>query len=137
MQDAIARYRAASEANDIDPLIETLAPEIELFSPISGRAVFRGPEDLRVLLAAVYGSLTGLRWHQEVGDGSVRVVVGEARVGPLKLTDAMVFELAPDGRIRRITPHLRPWLALTVFALMLGPKVGRHPALVWRALRGA
>ncbi len=137
MEDAIARYRAASAANDIGPLVETLAPDVELFSPISGRAVFRGKEDLRVLLGAVYGSLTGLRWHREVGDGSVRVVIGEARVGPLKMTDAMVFELAPDGRIRRITPHLRPWLALTVFALILGPKVGRHPALVLRALRRA
>jgi hypothetical protein len=97
--------------------------------------VFRGKDDLRVLLAAVYGSLTGLRWHEEVGDGDVRVVVGEARVGPVKLGDAMVFELAPDGRIRRIRPHLRPWLALTVFALKLGPKVARHPGVVSRALR--
>jgi hypothetical protein len=48
----------------------------------------------------------------------------------------MIFELASDGRIDRIRPHLRPWLALTVFALMLGPRVARHPGLVWRALRG-
>ena len=41
-----------------------------------------------------------------------------------------------DGRIRRIGPHLRPWLALTLFALVLGPKVGRRPGVVWRALRG-
>ncbi|MGP0053583.1 MAG: hypothetical protein ACLPZR_32725 [Solirubrobacteraceae bacterium] len=27
------------------------------------------------------------------------------------------------------------WLALTVFAIRLGPKVGRHPGVVWRALR--
>lgn len=37
----------------------------------------------------------------------------------------MVVELAPDGRIRKVSPHLRPWLAL--FALVLGPKVARHP----------
>jgi hypothetical protein len=50
------------------------------------------------------------------------------------MTDAMVFELAPDGRIRRISPHLRPWFALTLFALVLGPKVARRPGVVWRAL---
>ena len=137
MDDAIARYRAATEANDIEAVMATIAPDAELVSPISGRMVFRGHEDLRVLLTAVYGSMTGLRWREEVGDGAVRVLTGEAAVGPVKLGDAMVFELAEDGRIRRISPHLRPWLALTVFALKLGPKVGRHPGLVWRALRRA
>lgn len=134
--DAIARYRAASEANDIDAIMGTLAPQVELVSPISGRMVFRGEDDLRVLLTAVYGSLSGLRWHEEVGDGTVRVVIGDAAVaGPVKLADAMVFELAEDGRIRKIRPHIRPWLALTLLALKLGPKVARHPGLVRRALR--
>ena len=137
MEDAVARYRAASEANDIDGIMGTLAPDAELVSPISGRVVFRGRDDLRVLLTAVYGSLTGLRWRDEVGDGRVRVLTGGAKVGPVRLGDAMVFELADDGRIRRISPHLRPWLALTLFALKLGPKVGRHPGIVRRALRRA
>lgn len=65
------------------------------------------------------------------------VVLGDATVGPFPLGDAMVFELAEDGRIRRIRPHLRPWLALTLLALKLGPKVGRHPGLIRRALRRA
>jgi hypothetical protein len=98
--------------------------------------VFRGHGDVRILLSAVYGSLSGLRWTETVGDGETRVAVGEARIGGIRMTDAMVFELAPDGRIRRISPHLRPWLALTLFALVLGPKVARHPALIRRALAG-
>ena len=133
----MARYRAASEADDIDGMMETLAPDAELVSPLSGRMVFRGQTDLRVLLTAVYGSMTGLRWREEVGEGDVRVVVGDAAVGPLKIGDAMVFELAADGRIQRIRPHLRPWLALTLLALKLGPKMGRHPGVLRRALRRA
>lgn len=89
--DALDRYLAASSANDIDALMGTLAPDAEVFSPISGRMVFRGHDDLR--------------------------------------------ELADDGRIKTIRPHLRPWLALTLFALVLGPKVARHPGIVLRALR--
>jgi hypothetical protein len=92
VDDAVARYRAASEANDIDATMAVLAPDAELVSPISGRLVFRGRDDLRVLLTA-------------------------------------------DGRIRRITPHLRPWAALTLLALRLAVKVARHPGLVRRALR--
>ena len=133
--DAIDRYRAASEANDIDAVMATLAPDAEVVSPISGRMVFSGHDDLRVLLGAVYGSLTGLRWREVIGDGAVRVVVGDASIGPVTLGDAMVFELGDDGQIKRIRPHLRPWLALTLFALRLGPKVGRHPGIVRRALR--
>src|SRR3954471_7810337 len=133
--DAIARYVEASERNDIEAMMSALAPDVELVSPISGRMVFRGEDDVRVLLTAVYRSLKGLRWTQTLGEGKDRVAVGEARLLGVRMTDAVVFELAPDGRIRRISPHLRPWLALTLFALVLGPQVARRPGVVLRALR--
>jgi SnoaL-like domain len=132
---AISDYRAASEANDIDAVVRTLAPDAELVSPISGRLVFHGREDLRALLGAVYGTVRGLRWSEELGDGGTRLLVGSMRVGPLKLDDAMLFEVGAGGLITRIRPHLRPWLATTLFALLLGPKVARHPRMVLRALR--
>jgi hypothetical protein len=88
-----------------------------------------------VLLGAVYGTVRDLRWTEEIGEGSARVVIGECRVGPLRMSDAMAFDLGEDGRIRRIRPHLRPWLAPTFFALLLIPQVGRHPGLVLRTLR--
>jgi SnoaL-like protein len=135
VDNAIARYRAASETNDIDALMATLAPDAELISPISGRMVFRGQNDLRALLHAVYSALRDWKWREELGDETRRVVIGDGRVGPFKLGDAMVFELAPDGRIRRIRPHLRPWLGLTGFALVAGPRIARHPGVIWRALQ--
>lgn len=135
MDDALSRYLAASEAGDIEGIAGALADDVEVISPISGRMVFRGRADVEVLLGAVYGSLKGLRWTRVIGEGEHRVAVGQARLGPVRMTDAMVFELAPDGRIRSISPHLRPWLALTLFALVLGPKVTRRPGVVWRALR--
>jgi hypothetical protein len=137
MHDVVTRYRAASEANDIDTLVELLEPDAELISPLSGRMVFRGQEDLRVLLSAVYGTLTGWRWREEVGDDSLRVVVGEGKVGPFKLGDAMVFELSTGGKIQRIRPHLRPWLGLTAFALLIAPQLLGHLGVIARALRPA
>jgi ketosteroid isomerase-like protein len=104
VDDAVARYRSASEANDIDALMATLAPDVELLSPVAGRFVFRGEQDLRVLLGAVYGTIRGLRWREEVGDNALRVVLGDCTIGPFKLGDAMVCELDEEGRIRRITP---------------------------------
>jgi SnoaL-like domain len=133
--DAVARYLAASEANDIDALLATLAPDAELVSPISGHMVFRGRADLEILMGAIYGSLQGLRWEPPVGEGDVRFAIAEARILGARLGDAMVFELAPDGMIKRIRPHLRPWFALTLLALRLPPKLASHPGVVARALR--
>jgi len=134
---AIAQYRAASEANDIDAVARTLAPAVELVSPLSGRLVFRGRDDVRALLGAVYATVRGLRWDTELGEDGTRLLMGTMRVGPFKLDDAMLFELGADGLIKRIRPHLRPWLATTFFALVLGPKVARRPGVVLRALRGS
>jgi hypothetical protein len=136
VHDAVDRYQAASAINDMDALMATLAPDVEVVSPLSGRMVFRGHDDVRLLLGSVYRLTRDLRWTEDTGDGDLRVVVGETRVGPLRLTDAMAFDLAADGRIRRVRPHLRPWLATTLFALLLGPRIARHPGVVLRALRG-
>jgi hypothetical protein len=132
---AIAEYRAASAANDVDGLLATLAADAELVSPLLARGVFRGEDDLRVLFEAVYGSLSDLRWSDEMVEGDKGFMIAKARIGPFQIDDAMVFELAPDGRIRTIRPHLRPWLAMTWFALLVGPKLARHPGVVWRATR--
>jgi hypothetical protein len=135
VDDAVARYRSASEANDVDGLLASLAPDAELVSPLSGRLVFRGHQDLRILLGAVYGAMTGLRWREQVGEGPLQVVLGDGMIGPFRLADAMICELDEQGRIRRIRPYLRPWLALTYLALVLGPKLARHPGVLLRAAR--
>ena len=131
---AIDDYCVASQANDMDGLMRTLAPDVELVSPLSGRLVFRGREDLSVLLRAVYATLRDLRWSGHLEDGGNGLVIARARVGPFRIDDAMVFELGPDGLIDRMRPHLRPWLAMTFFALLLGGRMAGHPRVLWRAL---
>jgi SnoaL-like domain len=133
--DAVASFCAAARNNDVEAMVATLAPDAELVSPLAGRMVFRGRDDLRVLLGAAFGSVRGLQWLEFVGDGQTRVAVSEGRIAGVGISDAMVVELDDAGRIRRIRPHLRPWLALTVFALKLGPKVARHPGVIRRAIR--
>lgn len=134
--DSVAAFCAAAQHNDVDGMVAALAPDAELVSPVSGRMVFRGSQDLRVLLGAAFGSLSGLRWRDFVGDGSTRVAVSEARIWRVGISDAMVVELDDEGRIRRIRPHLRPWLALTLLALRLGSRLARHPGVIRRALQG-
>jgi hypothetical protein len=64
--DAVTRYCEASERNDLDGLVQTLSADIELISPVAGRMMFRGREDVGVLLAATeacagYGGASGSR----------------------------------------------------------------------------
>jgi hypothetical protein len=61
--------------------------------------------------------------------------VSDARIAGVTITDAMVLELDDAGLIVRIRPHLKPWPAITLFALLLGPKIARHPGVLRRALR--
>lgn len=135
MTDSVRLYRSASESNDMAGVVDCLDDEVELFSPLSGRMVFRGKDDIGVLLGAVYGSISDLEWRWEVSDPNTRVLYGETRIGPLKMTDAMVLELTEQGKIRVIRPHLRPWLAVTVLGAVLGAKLGRYPGIMWRAWR--
>ena len=135
-KDAVAVFCDATRSNDVDRIVSTLAPNAELLSPLFGRMVFRGRDDLRVLLGAVYGALSNLVWREVIGDGATRVAVSDARILGVTITDAMVLELNDAGLIVRIRPHLRPWLAITLFALLLGPKIARHPGVLRRALRG-
>jgi SnoaL-like domain len=133
--DAVATFLEATRTNDVDGIISTLAPDAELLSPLVARMVFHGHDDLRVLLGAVYGGLSNLVWHDVIGDGPTRVAVSDARIAGMTITDAMVLELDDTGLILRMRPHLRPWLAITLFALLLGPKIARHPGVLARALR--
>jgi hypothetical protein len=137
VEDAVARYCRASEAGDIEALLATLAPDATLVSPILAKAVFHGRDDLRTLLTPIYATLKEWRWGDPIGEGSSRVVIGEGRIMGLRLGDAMVFDLAEDGLIRRIRPHLRPWLATTVFAVVVGAKLAPHRDVLGRARRAA
>ena len=137
MEDSIATYCSASVARDIDLLMTTLTPDVELVSPLSGRMVFRGQEDVRTLLDGVYGTLGDWSWGPPVGTGPSRLVIGSGHVAGLRLDDAMVFELDDAGLIKRVRPHLRPWLATSAFALALGPRLAGRPGVLLRALRGS
>jgi hypothetical protein len=135
-KDSVATFCDAARTNDVERMVSVLAPDALLVSPLSGRMVFRGRDDLRVLLGAVYAGLSDLTWPEVIGQGSTQVAVSDARIAGVTITDAMVLELDDAGLIRRIRPHLRPWLAITLFALLLGPKIARHPGVVRRALQG-
>lgn len=135
--ETVATYRKASEAQDINGLIRTLADDVELIPPLSDRVTFRGADDVRVVLTAVYGSLRTWTWHSAIGNGERLVLVGTGRIGPFAIGDAMVIDFDGAGKIRRLRPHLRPLPGLLSLLAVLAAKLGRHPRTLQRAVSGA
>jgi ketosteroid isomerase-like protein len=134
--DVVARFCAAIAAGDVDGVIATMAEDAEMVTPLSSRTVIRGRDDLRVVFAAFLPTLSrDLHWRLRVGNADTTVAVADARLGGVRVEDAMLIEQDADGRIRRVTPHVRPWLGLTVSAFVLGPKLLRHPGVMRRAMR--
>jgi hypothetical protein len=136
VDDAVTRYCAATQADDMEAMAATFASAVELPSPLFGRMTFKG-DDVRAILTAVYSLLRDLDWENPVGDGPMRVAIAHGRILGVRIDDAMVFELDEQHKIRRIRPHLRPLAATVVFALAIGSHVATKPLMILRALRQA
>jgi hypothetical protein len=116
-------------------LRELLADDVELPSPLFGAMRFRGRDDVGFLLGVVYRVLGPVTWETPVSSDRSASAVTHTRIGPMRIDDAMIFELDGQGLIRRIRPHLRPLAATALFALMVGPRVLARPGAVLRAVR--
>ncbi|MGI5219365.1 nuclear transport factor 2 family protein [Nocardia sp. CA-290969] len=137
MSDALSRFLIATHDCDVDGMVRELAPDAELRSPLFAGMVFRGRDDLGILLGIIYRMLRDPRWAQPIGAGSQRAVLGTARLGRAELTDALIVDLDEQDRITRLRPHLRPLPVTVRFMLRLGPALARHPGLLRRARGGA
>ena len=133
--DALALYARAGETGDVDLLLSAYAPDGALHSPIVGRFVFRDPDDLRRLMTQVYRVVKETTFTRRAVEGRVGMLTGTSRVWGVRLEEAFAFDLDEHGRIRTVTVHIRPLLGLIVFAVALGLRMSRHPAVLWRAWR--
>ncbi|MFC0676032.1 hypothetical protein [Brachybacterium hainanense] len=122
---AIEIWRRAGETGDPQAAVRALGDGAELVSPFTERFVFRGPEEVEVLLTAVFSVVSGFRYEHEIRDGSAALLVARARVRGVDLHEMQHLELEADGRIRRITLAMRPLTAITALARELGPVLAR------------
>jgi hypothetical protein len=117
--------RLAVEARDIDALIDTLALDVVLHSPLISEP-FRGREDVGFLfrtLADEYLFTDGFRYTAELAEGDTVVL---AFRGPLRGTDVEgidLLRLNPDGKIREVTVFLRPLPGTAAVAKFLSPRI--------------
>jgi hypothetical protein len=133
-----ATYRRAAERKDVPGMLACLAPDAVLKSPITDGFDFRGLEQLAPLFEDVFAVVDDVRYTADVGDDRTRMLRLEARVGRQRLDEAMLVQLAPDGRITHMELFIRPMPGLTALAAALGPRVAgrrsRARALAVRAM---
>jgi hypothetical protein len=122
------RYRRAAEAGDVDGVLSTLAPNVVFHSPITERVVFRGHQEMRELLSAVFSTVTEVRYFADVGDDRTRVLFDHLRVNGLEMEQAHRVSLNEHGEIEEITVFFRPLPGLARLTCALGPRIAeaRH-----------
>jgi hypothetical protein len=123
--------RAAFEARDLAGIVEALAPDVTLRSPIFD-VPFRGVEEAGDLFAVLLEVLWPLTYLDELpGDPHVLHFTGEINGKRLEGIDLLRFD--DDGRVREITVFFRPFPAVAAFLSAMGPKLGRRRGGAGRA----
>lgn len=120
------QYRIAGEARDLDQFMETLAPDVVLHSPITRRASFAGREQLRDLYQVIFGTVSDVRFHTDIGAEHERVLIHHERVSDQELEVVTLAQLNEQAKISKITLWVRPLPGLTALAAALGPRLARQ-----------
>jgi hypothetical protein len=117
---------AAVEAGDVEEFMATLSPAVVLRSPISDRAEFRGHDDIRQLMEAVFATIEDIRYYLDLGDETNRALFYRGRIGNRWLEEACLVSLDAEARIDEFTLWIRPLPGLTRLAAGLGPRLARR-----------
>jgi len=124
--DVLARWCAANEIGDAGAATACLAPDVVLVSPLTDQFRFRGREQVRVVLEAVFGVVGALTVESVVGDGRMRSLLCRGRVGGQVLEEVQLLRLDDAGLISELTLFGRPLPALTALMQALGPELVRR-----------
>jgi hypothetical protein len=123
--DNLAVWKAAGEAGDTAAALRALSSDVELISPITGRFVFRGADEIANLLDCVFEVVSDYRYRDDIRQGDRAFLSATTVVRGVDVEEFQRIELNPSGQLRRITLAMRPLTALTAFARALGPAIAR------------
>jgi hypothetical protein len=122
----IAAWRAAGENGDATAAAATLAPDVQVISPLTASFRFHGPAQVMDMLASAFEVIHDIRFHTEVGDGQVWALFYHARAGREAVEEAQLIRLDEQDRIRELTLFGRPLPALTTVMAGIGPRLLRR-----------
>jgi SnoaL-like protein len=116
-------FREAVEAQDLQGMVDALAPDVVFNSPVAFRP-FVGREAVAGVLGAVFETFEDFEYTDELEspDGTLALVF-QARVGDKTVQGVDLLRLDGDGRIEDFTVMVRPASALMALGEAMAPKV--------------
>ena len=118
-------FTAAIAARDVDGLIDTLAPDVVLYSAVTGTP-FVGREVVADTYRSVLESFEELRVVDEFEKGDTHAFFWEGRMERRFVAGADRLRLNPDGTVREITVLGRPMSGVATFLTGIGPRLARR-----------
>ncbi|HEY1990075.1 MAG TPA: hypothetical protein VGG43_11465 [Acidimicrobiales bacterium] len=124
--DFVSLWKEAVERGDAAAATDCLSEDVELISPLTARFRFYGHRQLNDVMDAAFETISGIRFHTDVGDADARALFYTGRVGDIDFEEAQLLRLDPEGRIREITLFGRPLPGLTAVMAGMGPRLLRR-----------
>ena len=118
-------FPAAIAARDVDGLIDTLAPDVVLYSAVTN-APFEGRDLVADTYRSVLESFEELRVVDEFESGETHAFFWEGRMEGRYVSGADRIRLNPDGKVREITVLGRPMSGVATFLTGIGPRLARR-----------
>ena len=118
-------FPAAIAARDVNGLIDTLAPDVVLYSAVTGTP-FEGREVVADTYRSVLESFEELRIVDEFDNGDTHAFFWEGRMEGRFVAGADRIRLNPDGTVREITVLGRPLSGVATFLTGIGPRLARR-----------
>src|SRR5215207_11083263 len=129
-------FPAAIAARDANALIDTLAPDVVLYSAVT-TTPFVGREIVADTYRSVLESFEELRVVDEFESGETHAFFWEGRMEGRYVSGADRIRLNPDGKVVEVTVLGRPMSGVATFLTGIGPRLAqrRRGGLVAKLLR--
>jgi ketosteroid isomerase-like protein len=117
--------RQAVEARDIEAVVDSLAPDVVLHSPLISEH-FEGREDVGFLfrtLADEYLFRDDFQYTAELAEGNTVVLAFRGTLRGTEVEGVDLMRVNPDGKISEITVFLRPLPGTTAVAKFLSSRI--------------
>jgi hypothetical protein len=118
-------FVAAMAARDPDALIDTLAPDVVLYSAVT-HTPFDGLEVVADTYRSVIEAFEELRVVDEFENGDTHAFWWEGRIDGRPVVGADRLRLDAEGRVREITVTGRPLSGVATFVSGIGPRLARR-----------
>jgi hypothetical protein len=118
-------FPAAIAARDVGALIDTLAPDVVLYSAVT-KVPFEGRDLVADTYRSVLESFEELRIVDEFENGDTHAFFWEGRMGGRAVSGADRIRLDSEGRVREVTVVGRPMAGVATFLTDIGPRLARR-----------